>query len=173
MPAALWCQARIAVGDVSLLVYIKARTAHGPRPLSAFSGRAGGPRRWCNNWKTICPSCYRSTKSPRYLWPKLRTTNVIERCFVEVRGATTHPPDGLLCECPERGPYHCTRSFTTSTWSGEPAPSALLDVTSRWPRLGGKWVDCRPLPCPVCGSSKLLPAPGRWRDRPAAISRQN
>jgi len=45
-------------------------------------------------------------KSPRYLWPKLRTTNVIERCFVEVRGATTHPPDGLLCECPERGPYH-------------------------------------------------------------------
>jgi transposase-like protein len=25
---------------------------------------------------------------PRHLWPKLRTTNVIERCFVEVRRRT-------------------------------------------------------------------------------------
>jgi len=38
---------------------------------------------------------------PRHLWRKLRTTNIIERCFVEVRRRTRH--NGLLCECKDRG----------------------------------------------------------------------
>ena len=41
---------------------------------------------------------------PRHLWRKLRTTNVIERCFVEVRAR--YPAHGVLCECRERGPHH-------------------------------------------------------------------
>ncbi|HXM59832.1 MAG TPA: transposase [Terriglobales bacterium] len=41
---------------------------------------------------------------PPHLWQKLRTTNVIERCFVEVR--RRNPPHGVLCECRKRGP-HC------------------------------------------------------------------
>lgn len=38
--------------------------------------------------RRICPSCCRFSAFPGHLWRKLRTTNVIERCFVEVRGRT-------------------------------------------------------------------------------------
>jgi transposase-like protein len=38
--------------------------------------------------RRTCPNCCRSSRSPRHLWRKLRTTNVIERCFVEVRRRT-------------------------------------------------------------------------------------
>ena len=45
---------------------------------------------WYGNWKAICPSCWPFSAFPRHLWRKLRTTNIIERCFVEVR-RTTRP----------------------------------------------------------------------------------
>ena len=41
---------------------------------------------------------------PRHLWRKLRTTNVIERCFVEVRRRTR--PMVVLCQCRKRRPHH-------------------------------------------------------------------
>ena len=39
-------------------------------------------------WATICPNYRPYFSFPRHLWRKLRTTNVIERCFVEVRRRT-------------------------------------------------------------------------------------
>jgi transposase-like protein len=41
---------------------------------------------------------------PWHLWQKLRTTNVIERCFVEVRAP--HSTHGLFCERRKCGPHH-------------------------------------------------------------------
>jgi hypothetical protein len=41
---------------------------------------------------------------PRHLWKKARTTNVIERCFVEVRRRTR--PMVCFVQCAERGPHH-------------------------------------------------------------------
>jgi putative transposase len=41
---------------------------------------------------------------PRHLWRKLRTTNIIERCFVEVRRRTR--PHGVLCKRQKRGSHH-------------------------------------------------------------------
>jgi hypothetical protein len=60
------------------------------KPPFAASGRAGcgSTVPWCGVWSAICPSCYRSSTLPRHLWKKVRTTNVIERCFVEVRRRT-------------------------------------------------------------------------------------
>ena len=43
---------------------------------------------WSGDWSAICRSCCRSLPLPRHLWKKMRTTNVIERCFVEVRRRT-------------------------------------------------------------------------------------
>jgi transposase-like protein len=40
---------------------------------------------------------------PRHLWRKLRTTNIIERCFVEVRRRTR---SSVLCERQERQSHH-------------------------------------------------------------------
>ena len=55
--------------------------------------------RYCRNWQKLYPAVvWRLEKDlpdllsfysfPRHLWRKLRTTNVIERCFVEVRRRT-------------------------------------------------------------------------------------
>jgi putative transposase len=41
---------------------------------------------------------------PRHLWKKVRTTNVIERCFVEVRRKNS--AHGLFRECGQRRPHH-------------------------------------------------------------------
>ncbi len=40
---------------------------------------------WCGNWSATCPTCWPSSVFPKHLWRKLRTTNIIERRFVEVR----------------------------------------------------------------------------------------
>jgi putative transposase len=56
-------------------------------------------RRFCRRWQRIYPSLVRQLERdlpellsffalPRLLWKKLRTTNIIERCFVEVRRRT-------------------------------------------------------------------------------------
>ena len=53
--------------------------------------------RW--NWQTVYPPLVRSLEKdlpdllnfyafPKHLWKKLRTTNILERCFVEVRRRT-------------------------------------------------------------------------------------
>jgi hypothetical protein len=68
---------------------------------------------------------------PRHLRQKLRTTNVIERCFVEVRRRTRRP---MMCfvnvESVDRIIYSI---FRDSIWNGKPAPSTYLhkqlDVT--------------------------------------------
>src|SRR5438093_789218 len=67
---------------------------------------------------------------PRHLWRKLRTTNVIERCFVEVR-RRTRP---MVCFVNvEVWTASSTPSSRDSIWNGKPAPSTylhkLLDVT--------------------------------------------
>jgi putative transposase len=56
-------------------------------------------RRFCRHWQANYPSLVRQLERdlpdllsffalPRHLWKKLRTTNIIERCFVEVRRRT-------------------------------------------------------------------------------------
>jgi transposase-like protein len=50
----------------------------------------GGPPipAWCGSWNAIYPELLAFFRLPRHLWKKLRTTNIIERCFVEVRRRT-------------------------------------------------------------------------------------
>jgi len=43
---------------------------------------------WCDAWSAILPEPLSFISFPRHLWRKLRTTNIIERCFVEVRRRT-------------------------------------------------------------------------------------
>jgi hypothetical protein len=67
---------------------------------------------------------------PRHLWKKLRTTNIIERCFVEVRRRPAPWCALLTCRVSNAS---STPSSSALTWSGKPAPSAYLhnqlDVT--------------------------------------------
>jgi|GraSoiStandDraft_57_1057295.scaffolds.fasta_scaffold55849_1 hypothetical protein len=69
---------------------------------------------------------------PPSLWKKLRTTNVIERVFVEVRRAQ-HSAHGLLCQLWTASTGSSTPSFTASTSNGETALSRFihmpLDIT--------------------------------------------
>ena len=60
------------------------------RGLSRRSARAGAEltRLWSGGCSRICPELLSFFAFPRHLWRKLRTTNVIERCFVEVRRRT-------------------------------------------------------------------------------------
>ena len=62
-------------------------------------GPGGGARAFCQRWRTAYPRMVRQLQAdlpewlsffrlPRHLWKKLRTTNIIERCFVEVRRRT-------------------------------------------------------------------------------------
>ena len=44
--------------------------------------------RWCCRLERDLPELLSFFAFPRHLWRKLRTTNVIERCFVEVRRRT-------------------------------------------------------------------------------------
>src|SRR5438552_8392785 len=61
-----------------------------PKPLFAASAPAGGgsTARWCDGWNRTYQELLSFFAFPRHLWRKLRTTNVIERCFVEVRRRT-------------------------------------------------------------------------------------
>ena len=54
---------------------------------------------FCRHWRRDYPSMVKQLerdlpellaffRSPKHLWRKLRTTNIIERCFVEVRRRT-------------------------------------------------------------------------------------
>ena len=43
---------------------------------------------WFDDYNAICRNYCRSSPFHATLWRKLRTTNVIERCFVEVRRRT-------------------------------------------------------------------------------------
>src|SRR5262249_37572151 len=59
-------------------------------------------RHWHNAYPTVAdrlghdlPELLSFFNFPRHLWRKLRTTNVIERCFVEV--PTTNPAHALFC----------------------------------------------------------------------------
>ena len=56
-------------------------------------------RAFCRRWRSDCPTVVRQLERdlpellaffafPKHLWRKLRTTNIIERCFVEVRRRT-------------------------------------------------------------------------------------
>ena len=55
--------------------------------------------------------------SPRHLWRKLRTTNVIERCFVEVRRRTRPMVCFVNVESVDRIIYSIPRD---SIWNGKP-----------------------------------------------------
>jgi transposase-like protein len=54
-------------------------------PLSARAGAEYGPM--VRRLERDLPELLSVFAFPRHLWRKLRTTNVIERCFVEVRRA--------------------------------------------------------------------------------------
>src|SRR5947209_10560647 len=65
-----------------------------PQAVSAFRAFRS---RWCRAYPTMVrrlqqdlPELLSFFAFPRHLWRKLRTTNMIERCFVEVR-RRTHP----------------------------------------------------------------------------------
>ena len=75
----------------------RSRVSSLPRPLA-----------WPLSWRSAatgktCPKCCHSSLFPRQ-GRKLRTTNVIERCFVEVRRRTRS--HGLLRQGGKRGPHH-------------------------------------------------------------------
>ena len=56
----------------------------------------------------------------RHLWRKLRTTYVIERCFVS---ASPHQAHGVLCESRKRRPYHLLHLRAIQPGMGKAAPS--------------------------------------------------
>src|SRR6266571_1236136 len=58
-----------------------------PKPLFAASAPAGGGST-VQRLEQDLPELLSFFAFPRHLWRKLRTTNVIERCFVEVRRRT-------------------------------------------------------------------------------------
>ena len=60
---------------------------------------------------------------PRHLWKKLRTINVIERCFVEVRRRTRPWLALSMCKAWTESSIPSSRA---STWNGKPAPSTYL-----------------------------------------------
>jgi transposase-like protein len=60
---------------------------------------------------------------PRHLWRKLRTTNLIERCFVEVRRRTRPMVCFVNVESVDRIIYSI---FQPLTWDGKTAPSPYL-----------------------------------------------
>ena len=70
---------------------------------------------------------------PRHLWRKLRTTNVIERCFVEVR--TANSAHGLLCECRERGPHHLLHLPEIQPGVENPHPLRIYTSSLTSPRI--------------------------------------
>ncbi len=85
-------------------------------------------------WRTAYPTMVRQLEKdlpellcfyhfPRHLWRKLRTTNVIERCFVKVR-RRTRP---MVCFVNVASVDRISTRFSTgSTWNGEAAPSMFL-----------------------------------------------
>jgi hypothetical protein len=65
-------------------------------------------RRFCRRWQRNYPSLVRELERdlpellsffalPRHLWKKLRTTKIIERCFVEVRRRTRPMVCFVIC----------------------------------------------------------------------------
>jgi len=56
----------------------------GAADCAAIAGRQDH----CETTGAICPNCSPSSALPRHLRRKLRTTNTIERCLVEVRRRT-------------------------------------------------------------------------------------
>ena len=98
-------------------------------------------RAFCQRWRTAYPRMVRQLQAdfpellsffrfPRHLWKKLLTTNLIERCFVEVRPALG--PWSALRTC-RAWIASSTPSSSASTWNGKPAPFGFLhkqlDVT--------------------------------------------
>jgi putative transposase len=78
------------------------RVKHDAQQIYGAASLAGARRAFLHfkwNWRTVYPGLVRRLEQdlperltffrfPRHLWRKLRTTNVIERCFVEVRRRT-------------------------------------------------------------------------------------
>ena len=60
---------------------------------------------------------------PRHLWKKVRTTSVIERCFVEVRRRTRPMVCFVNIASVDR---ILNSSSRDSTWNGKTAPSSYL-----------------------------------------------
>jgi hypothetical protein len=88
---------------------------------------------------------------PKHLWRQLRTTNVIERVFVEVRRRTR--PMVCVSSMWPVSTGSSTRSFTGLIWNGATAPSSslhkLLDIT-----LAGSYPKERP--CRLGGFRDLI-----------------
>jgi transposase-like protein len=74
---------------------------------------------------------------PRHLWPKLRTTYVIERCFVEVRRRTRPMVCFVNLESVDRIIYSIFQRFNLEWERPHPQPNLLkqLDVTQVYPGL--------------------------------------
>ena len=85
---------------------------------------------WCGDWSGIYRSCC-ILPLPEPLWRKLRTTNVIERCFVEVRRRTRPMVCFINVASVDRIIYSI---FSALTWNGKTTPSSYLhkrlDVTA-------------------------------------------
>jgi len=85
-------------------------------------------RAFCQRWRTAYPRMVRQLQAdfpellsffrfPRHLWKKLLTTNLIERCFVEVRPALG--PWSALRTC-RAWIASSTPSSSASIWNGKP-----------------------------------------------------
>ena len=102
---------------------------------------------------------------PRHLWRKLRTTNVIERCFVEVRRRTRPMVCFVNVESVDRIIYSIFQRFNLEwkTQAAAPTPSAT------WPhwatRTGGRTTGSTRPARPSTPGSRSRRARSRWRRR--------
>ena len=103
-------------------IYLAASRAHAVIAFRRFRARWLGQYLWCCGWNVICQNSWHSSAF-RHLWRKLRTTNVIGRCFIEVRGRTRP----MVWFVNVQGVDRIIYSSRDSTWNGKTAPSSYLD----------------------------------------------
>jgi putative transposase len=110
-------------------------------------------RRFQRHWQDPYPAMVRQLERdlpellsffsfPRHLWKKLRTTNLIERCFVEVRRRTR--PMVCFVKRQKRGPHHLLHLPEVQPGMEKPHPPGFY--TSRVTSPG----DRKALDAPAC-----------------------
>src|SRR5215472_12040367 len=103
-----------------------------PKPRFVLSGA-----RWRRLYPTVVRQLERDLPEllsffafPRHLWRKLRTTNVIERCFVEVRRRTRPMVCFVNVESVDRIIYSIFQEIQPGMENPHPPPSYTSSLTS-------------------------------------------
>ena len=112
-------------------IYLAESGAHAEAAFRRFRARwrrERGP--WCAAWNATCQSCCRSSPSPGTCGSKLRTTNVIERCFVEVRRRTRPMVCFVNVESVDRIIYSIFQLLQSGMENPHPQPIYTSSLTS-------------------------------------------